>query len=699
MNPTASLPTGAFPSEPFEVGPWRVEPLGLRLVRLDGTEARLEPRVMSLLVQLVVAAGRPVTHEALVATVWAGAFVSADAVHGAVSKLRRVLEQDLPSGSAIETLPRVGYRLRLPVRGATSGEVAATPGRRRVVWAAVVAVAAGLAAVALRRPAPRTPRPLAPVVRPITSFPGLEVDPAFPPRGPGDRVAFAWKGPSQEQWDVYVTVVGGGPPLRLTHDPAADRHPVWSPDATRIAFVRRSGSDCGIFSVAALGGDERRIGACREPVDLAFSADGRTLLLADRPSPESTYRLLALDVASGETRPVVEPPARGMGDHSVAPAPTGSAIAFLRSPVLGVEDLWLREGSGELRRLTHDELKIHGFDWLPDGRSLVVSSNRGGLFGLWRVPVGGGEPRWLGAGGGELEAPTVSGDGRRVAFEEWREETNLYRVDLGRPAEPPRRVVASTRCDFQPALSPDGRRLAFVSDRSGSSELWTASADGVGPVQRTRFGGAYVTSPHWSPDGRRLVFDVRAEGRGDLWLLDADAEAPRRLTATSASDLAPTWSRDGRSVLFASDRSGAWELWRLDTASGVAQPLTRGGGYRGVERADGTVVFCRADRPGLWTLPPGGAEAQPLVDDLAPVDRANWALAGDDLVYVSRRVPERPEIVRMDLRTGRRKVVGPLRDFPFTSGIALSPDAGWAVLARIDRRESDLLVMDLPPEG
>ena len=38
-----------------------------------------------------------------------------------------------------------------------------------------------------------------------------------------------------------------------------------------------------------------------------------------------------------------------------------------------------------IRRLTHDERRIWGMDWLPDSSGLVFSSNRSGLFQLWSL--------------------------------------------------------------------------------------------------------------------------------------------------------------------------------------------------------------------------------------------------------------------------------------------------------------------------
>jgi WD40-like Beta Propeller Repeat len=53
---------------------------------------------------------------------------------------------------------------------------------------------------------------------PLTSDLGSESDPTFSPDG--NQVAYAWDGPSQNQWDIYVKMVGSDSPVRLTKGPA-----------------------------------------------------------------------------------------------------------------------------------------------------------------------------------------------------------------------------------------------------------------------------------------------------------------------------------------------------------------------------------------------------------------------------------------------------------------------------------------------
>ena len=76
--------------------------------------------------------------------------------------------------------------------------------------------------------------PLDPV--PLTSDLGSEVTPTFSPDG--NEVAYAWDGPAQNNWDIYVKMVGSDSPVRLTKATEPDAFPTWSPDGRLIAFRR-----------------------------------------------------------------------------------------------------------------------------------------------------------------------------------------------------------------------------------------------------------------------------------------------------------------------------------------------------------------------------------------------------------------------------------------------------------------------------
>ena len=88
------------------------------------------------------------------------------------------------------------------------------PAKRRwwIPASAILAVGA-LAAAWWLRPAEQTAsfEPL-----PLTTYPGSEACPSFSPDG--SQIAFQWNGEKEQQDDIYLKLIGGGPPLRLTTD-------------------------------------------------------------------------------------------------------------------------------------------------------------------------------------------------------------------------------------------------------------------------------------------------------------------------------------------------------------------------------------------------------------------------------------------------------------------------------------------------
>ena len=98
----------------FEVGEWRVDP-SLNAMSRNGTTARLEPKVMEVLVCLASQPGELISKEKILQAVWPDTFVSDDVLVRSISELRRVFEDDAKEPRFIQTIPKRGYRLVAPV--------------------------------------------------------------------------------------------------------------------------------------------------------------------------------------------------------------------------------------------------------------------------------------------------------------------------------------------------------------------------------------------------------------------------------------------------------------------------------------------------------------------------------------------------------------------------------------------------------
>ncbi len=109
----------------FRFGPFEFDPKSGHL-RSEGGTHRLADQPLALLIALLERPGEMVSREELRARLWPdGTFVDFDhGLNSAVSRLREALNDSATTPRFVETIPRRGYRLLVPVE-------TDRPGRRR----------------------------------------------------------------------------------------------------------------------------------------------------------------------------------------------------------------------------------------------------------------------------------------------------------------------------------------------------------------------------------------------------------------------------------------------------------------------------------------------------------------------------------------------------------------------------------------
>jgi Tol biopolymer transport system component len=160
---------------------------------------------------------------------------------------------------------------------------------------------------------------------------------------------------------------------------------------------------------------------------------------------------------------------------------------------------------GTLTRLTFDNDNRDPL-WTPDGRRVVYTSLRNGLYGLyWRAADGSGPEELLMSGKNWRFGTSWSHDGRFLSFDEQDPETgmDLWILPVGGDRKPYPFVNTSFR-EWFGEFSRDGRWIAYESNESGRSEIYLRPFPGPGGKwQVSTQGGA---RPEWSRDGKELFF-------------------------------------------------------------------------------------------------------------------------------------------------------------------------------------------------
>jgi len=678
--------------------------LSTRGLSKQGRQLKLQDLPLRLLASLLETPGELVAYEKLRSDLWGDTFVNfEDGLHTAVRKLREALGDSATNPRFVATVPRQGYRFIAPVSLPQQVEQPLPrPARHTSAFypliGALVALGMAVSLLGWRAVFKRSDvKPLLQTVAPLTSFPGNQRSPSFSPDG--RQVAFAWAGPTGDVLHVYIQSLDGGSPRRLTNDAVPDDFPEWSPDGSRIAFIRRG----TVYLVPATGGPESPL---TEAIGsgLAWSRDGSLLAVSDRTSESALVGIVLVSVTTGQKRRLTTPGASAM-DEFPAFSWSGQEVAFVRVDTT-VSDVYVVPvaGSSPARRVTNHGEPIKDVTWTPDDRFVVF-----GARGLFRAPVRVSTPerpvRVATSDDNALD-PVIwhsAQTGRsQLAFARGNRDTDVLGIEIGgggSAAPAPVRVAASTMADHGPTISPDGARIAFSSGRTGIEQIWVAGADGSNPRQLTFFeSGLCATSPSFSPDGKRIAFDATEKGSRDVYVVRAEGGGMVRLTRQQAANAQPSWSHDGAWIYLRSDRSGSGQIWKVRADGSEPTQLTTGGGYQAFESPDGKLVFYAKERghPGIWSVPVGGGPELPVLE----AARHNaWAVASGGIYYIDydRADASTVPVNRFDVATGRTVTAAklPVPVAHNVPALAVRPDGRWlAWAAMVDRGSGLMLVRD-----
>ena len=226
---------------------------------------------------------------------------------------------------------------------------------------------------------------------------------------------------------------------------------------------------------------------------------------------------------------------------------TNKSLIF-GSRASGNPDLWLINSDGSnQRQLTTESAAEAQPTVSADGRFIAYISNLNGDFNIWQMNANGTNQTKI-TTGSQVHSPNYSADGKWIIYSA---EQNGMPVIWKVPSSGGESVQLTKTTSTRPSISPDGKLVGHLQMEQKTYQMKLAVVPLQGEEKVTTF-GTTITDPYlvnWSPDGKMLTYVETRNGVSNIWGQPIDGKAPKQLTKFQSDHIYRfAWSKDGKNL-------------------------------------------------------------------------------------------------------------------------------------------------------
>ena len=431
----------------------------------------------------------------------------------------------------------------------------------------------------------------------------------------GEYLYFSHQNKGEPSYLSRISILGGTPTKILS-----DFHGsyTFSPGGDKIAFVRHDETGSVVMIADADGRNERQAFASPKPrhiISVAWSPDGKSIAYCvgngRYDGGGMDYGIFEFNLAGGTEKSLTDYKWNYLGTIEWLPDKSGMLVTA-REKADGFDQIWrlsVPDGRAEPITNSTESLELRGASadfsrivaqleflnssiwvaskddlsnaqpiakaqwdmaWTADGK-IIFPARETIKTGIWLTNPDGSDKKQITAEDSLERSPTVSPDGRFVAFVSTRNgRQNIWRMnaDGGNQTQ-----LTNGEGENNPTFTPDGQSVVFNAIKGGS--LWKVSVEGGDATQLSAEKSLRISI---SPDAAKFAYFGRKDNKRKL-LIKSFPECNLLLEFEVIGNLAspPTivWTKDGKSLIYNNhDSSFVGNLWQQSLYGGEPQKLT-----------------------------------------------------------------------------------------------------------------------------